>query len=763
MASTDNNTAFPPGITVGATFDKDLFYARGAAIGAEFRGKGANVHLGPTVGPLGRKPRAGRNWEGFGADPSLQGIAAAAHIRGVQDQGVIATVKHLIGNEQEQYRMANPFQMALSANIDDRTLHELYLWPFAEAVRVGVGAVMTSYNDVNGSQAGQNSFLISGILKDELGFQGFAMCDWISQQSGVAPALGGLDMAMPGDTQVPLLGFSYWNYELSRSILNGTVPLPRLNDMVTRIVATWYKMGQDQDYPEPNYSSWTSDTVGPYYPGALISPTGVVNEHVNVQDNHAEVARNVARDSITLLKNANGTLPLSKSLAETLHVFGTDQAKNSDGINSCGNRACNKGTLGMGWGSGVANFPYIDDPITAIKAITSNVKSYGTDTYPLLGVDESEGDIAMVFITSDSGENSFTVEGNPGDRTVSGLNAWHNGNTLVKEVAKRFDAVIVVAHTVGPILMEEWADLEQVKSIVFAHLPGQEAGSTLTDILFGDVSPSGHIPYSIVKSEDDYPESTQLVAPVVTLSQVQDTFSEGLYVDYRYLQANNVTPRYPFGHGLSYTNFSLSDTSVTELQPLTISPGPRPNKLQTPSYSTSIPPANEVAWPKGFERVSRYLYPYLDNPEAVKPNGSYPYPAGYRASPAQPLPPAGGNEGGHPDLFVEHFSIATTVENTGAKSGRAVAQLYLEYPQASGFDTPKLQLRDFAKTKALAPGESEDVEMVLRRKDLSVWDVRAQQWRVLGLGDGSGYSVKIGWSVEDIQVSCGIGGDCGGA
>ena len=122
-------------------------YQRGAAIGAEHRGKGSNIHLGPTVGPIGRKPRGGRSWEGFGTDPSLQAIGAAQHIRGVQDQSVIATVKHLIGNEQEEYRMVG-LTPALSANIDDRTLHELYLWPFAEAVSSGVGAVMTAYNDV---------------------------------------------------------------------------------------------------------------------------------------------------------------------------------------------------------------------------------------------------------------------------------------------------------------------------------------------------------------------------------------------------------------------------------------------------------------------------------------------------------------------------------------------------------------------------------------------------------------------------------------
>lgn len=143
-------------------------YQRGVAIGKEARGKGVNIWLGPTVGPIGRKPKSGRNWEGFGADPVLQAVGAHQTIKGVQEQGVIATIKHLVGNEQEMYRMYNPFQRAYSSNIgkrwrpphqaqysvcslnltDDRTLHEVYLWPFAEGVRAGVGAAMAAYNAV---------------------------------------------------------------------------------------------------------------------------------------------------------------------------------------------------------------------------------------------------------------------------------------------------------------------------------------------------------------------------------------------------------------------------------------------------------------------------------------------------------------------------------------------------------------------------------------------------------------------------------------
>ena len=176
------------------------------------------------------------------------------------------------------------------------------------------------------------------------------MSDWFAQAAGVASALSGLDMAMPGDGDVPLLGEAYWAYELSTAILNGTVPLDRLNDMVTRIVATWYQLGQDKDYPLPNFSANTDDATGPCYPAALVSPTCVTNQYVDVQGNHSEVAREISREAITMLKNDNNILPLSTD--SSLRVFGSDAQNNPDGINACDQRSCNTGILGMGWGSG---------------------------------------------------------------------------------------------------------------------------------------------------------------------------------------------------------------------------------------------------------------------------------------------------------------------------------------------------------------------------------------------------------------------------
>jgi len=376
---------------------------------------------------------------------------------------------------------------------------------------------------VNNSACSQNSMLINGILKDELGFQGFVMSDWLAHMSGVGSALAGLDMNMPGDTQVPLFGYSYWMYDLTRSVLNGSVPIDRLNDMATRIVAAWYRFGQDDGFPEPNFSTTTRDREGDLYAAAWpFSPRGVVNEFVDVQEDHYLVARQVAQDAITLLKNDGPLLPLSTD--RPIKVFGTGAAENSDGPNACSDRNCNKGTLGQGWGSGTVDYPYLDSPIDALRKNAKEVTFYNTDKFPSVPTPGAD-DVAIVFITSDSGENTYTVEGNHGDRDGSGLYAWHDGDALVKKAAETYANVIVVAQTVGPLVLERWIDMPSVKAVLFAHLPGQEAGESLTNVLFGKVSPSGHLPYSITKQESDYPSS---ITDLVTGSGVQDDYVEGL-------------------------------------------------------------------------------------------------------------------------------------------------------------------------------------------------------------------------------------------
>ncbi|PKX90605.1 beta-glucosidase [Aspergillus novofumigatus IBT 16806] len=520
-------TAFPAGINAGATWDTQLLYARGAAMGAEAKGLGVHVQLGPVAGPLGKNPNGGRNWEGFSVDPYLSGVAMEKTIRGMQDSGVQACAKHWLGNEQEHYRDT------ISSNIGDRAVHELYVWPFMDAVKADVASVMCSYNKVNGTWACESDAINNKLMKKELGFPGYIMSDWNAQHSTVNSAVSGLDMTMPGSDFSNPPGSIFWGSNLEAAVADGSVPQSRLDDMVTRILAAWYLVGQDRGYPPVAFSSWNGGKA-----------------NVDVTADHATVARAVARDSIVLLKNDQRTLPLRKP--KSLAIVGLDAIVNPAGPNACSDRNCNNGTLAMGWGSGTAEFPYLVGPLDAIQ---KRAAADGTKIVPSTTDDPTAGasaaaaaETAIVFINSDSGEGYITVEGNQGDR--NNLDPWHNGNELVKAVAAASKNVIVVVHSVGPIILETILAQPSVKAIVWAGLPGQESGNALVDVIYGDTAPSGKLPYTIAKQAADYGASW--------INAETDDFTEGLYIDYRHFDAKGIAPRYEFGYGLSYTTFKYS-------------------------------------------------------------------------------------------------------------------------------------------------------------------------------------------------------------
>ncbi|QIX00807.1 hypothetical protein AMS68_006324 [Peltaster fructicola] len=702
---TDNATAFPAGITVGATWNKRLMYLRGQAHGFEARKKGINVLLSPAMGPIGRLPAGGRNWEGFGADPVLQGIAAAETIKGIQSNGVIATAKHWIGNEQEHFRQARewPVTEAISSNIDDRTLHEIYAWPFAESVRAGVGSVMCSYNRVNNSGACQNSKLLNGILKDELGFQGFVQSDWLAQRSGVASALAGLDMSMPGDGLMWQDGVSLWGRELTKAVLNTSVPIERLNDMVLRVVAAWYQHGQDNktiwpsdaDGGGPNFSSWTRNDIGKLHFGSPDSEeTGIVNKHVPVSvteegGNHEQLARRIASEGIVLVKNTNDLLPLQRNGGGIqarnggkvrIGLFGEDGVLNSEGPNACEDRSCNKGTLAMGWGSGAVDLPYLVDPVSALQsAFDSNaveLTQIETNDDSNTAAIAAKQDLCMVFINSDAGEGYLSWNNVHGDRPD--LYAQNGGDELVQSVATACGGdTIVVLHTVGPTILDKWIDLPGVKAVLVAHLPGQESGNALADVVFGYLNPSGHLPYTIAHSEDDYGPTSKVLTDADE-PKPQQNFEEGLYIDYRYFDKHNIEPRYEFGYGLSYTTFKLSNVTV---RPTGVN-GTLPNEreyyaIKPPNLSHLLPDVKDAVLPNGFRLLQGYIYPYLDPADDVK-RGQYQWPDGYEKwhAPSE----AGGAQGGNPDLYTTVIKLAVDVSNTGKVAGDCVVQIYISLP-----------------------------------------------------------------------------------
>ncbi|XMA10168.1 hypothetical protein WAI453_002959 [Rhynchosporium graminicola] len=326
-------------------------------MGAEFKAKGVQIALGPVVGPIGRVAEGGRNWEGFSNDPYLCGVLAAETVRGIQENGVAASTKHFIGNEQELNRNPSTNSQrqkveSISSNIDDKTLHELYLWPFQDAVKAGTGNIMCSYNRVNNSYGCQNSKLQNGILKEELGFQGFVVTDWEALHGGYVAAEAGLDMVMPS-------GGVFWGSNLTAAINNGSMNASVLDNMATRIIATWYQFGQDsEDYPDPGVGIPRPLTAQHVFLDAATVPSS------------KQVLLNSAVEGHVLVKNTNGSLELPLQKPELVSVFGYDAVsptKNPTQRPSNRNSQIINQTMIVGGGSGANNPLYISSPLEALS------------------------------------------------------------------------------------------------------------------------------------------------------------------------------------------------------------------------------------------------------------------------------------------------------------------------------------------------------------------------------------------------------------
>ncbi|KAI0002723.1 glycoside hydrolase family 3 protein [Xylariaceae sp. FL0662B] len=713
---TDLNSVFPAGISTAATWSRALMRRRGEALGREFGGKGIDVHLGPVVGPLGRDPAGGRNFEAFGPDPYLSGVAVAETVAGTQGAGVVASVKHYVLNEQEHFRGG------ISSNVDDKAMHELYLWPFADAVRAGVGSVMCSYNQINNSFGCENSYVLNRLLKNELGFQGFVMSDWGAQHSGVESALAGLDMTMPGEGSYGSSYGSYWGGALTEAVLSGAVPQWRLDDMIIRIMAAFYKVGRDTAQIDINFSSWTNQTEGPRYWVAKMGNT-TVNQHVDVQGDHAELIREMGAKSVVLFKNINGALPLAKP--ESIAVIGEDAQDNPDGPNGCVDRICNNGTLAMGWGSATAEYPYLVAPATALEkqaevdgTAFANIKS----NFDLDAARTAAGDasVAIVFANADAGEGYTTLDGNFGDR--NNLTLWKGGDELIQAVSSVNPNTVVVIHSVGPVLIDHIKTNPNVTAILWAGLPGQESGNSLVDVLYGKVNPRGRTPFTWGKGADDWGVHILFNS---TTQQPQQDFAEGVFIDYRYFDREEIEPSFEFGFGLSYTNFTYSNlvTTLQDTEPYQPASGSTPS---APTYGEVDMDPSHALMPEGFSKIPRMIYPWTNSADLPNNTGPADVPEGSQDGSAQPILPAGGASGGNPGLYAVVYVISVDITNSGEVAGTEIPQLYISH---GGPTDPKVVLRGFDEVD-LEPGETKTVAFNVTYRDLSNWDTDAQDWRV---------------------------------
>ncbi|KAF2163305.1 glycoside hydrolase family 3 protein [Zasmidium cellare ATCC 36951] len=678
-------SVFPAGLTVAAAWDRKLAYTRGLQIGEEYKGKGSHVVLGPVAGPLGRSGYAGRNWEGFSPDPYLTGVFMEETIWGHQDAGVQACSKQQETQRNPTTSPNNQTIEAISANIDDRTLHELYLWPFANAVHSGTASIMCSYNRLNASYGCQNSKLLNGVLKEELGFQGWVVSDWMATHAGYHAAEAGLDMNMPGGIQFSQSVPSLWGANLTISVNNGSLAESRLDDAVLRIITPYFWLGQDKDFPAIDgdtpgtQRTWNTNT---YRYNFTYGPSSV-----DVRDNHHELIREIGAAGTVLLKNTNNTLPLKSP--RNIGVFGNDAADLIDGLyfaTLTKELGFEQGILPVAGGSGTGRLTYVVTPLEAIKAKVGNdalVQYVTNNTY----ITEDQGwsiiyptppDVCIVFL------NTWASEAY--DRTTL-LVDW-NGTAVVEKVAANCPNTVVVTHSSGLNVLP-FADHPNVTAILAAHLSGQEVGNSIVDILWGDVNPSGKLPYTITHEEHDYAfadivNSTELLETEDPNAWQQD-FTERLLIDYRHFDHFNLSVQYEFGFGLSYTTFSLGEVIVETLA------------------------ENIAAEPEDLDILP----------------------------------------GGNPALWDKLYKITTSVTNTGSVAGATVPQLYLGLPQIPNeATTPVKALRGFDKV-FLELGETKEVTFELARRDISYWNTFTQQWTIAP----GAVTAHVGFSSRDIQAT----------
>lgn len=513
------------------------------------------------------------------------------------------------------------------------------------------------------------------------------MSDWGGQMSGVSSALAGLDVAMPD-------GDGLWAGNLTLAVNNGSVPESQVDNMVTRLIASWYQMEQDQDdFPTPGYGM----------PASVLEPHTVVDAR---DPNSKSTLFDGAAEGHVLVKNDNGALPLKSADMKLISIFG--YSAKIPNVNTQKSLEGNNTFTAWGMGSEPANLTEMDDSFfgdLSIKksaiAINGTMVSGGgsgataqnliSAPFDALAQQAYEDNTALFWDFEaalpevDPTSNACIVVGNVWATEGYDRPSVRDDYTdaMINRVADQCANTIVVFHNAGTRLVDGFVDHPNVTAIIFAHLPGQDSGRALVSLLYGKTNPSGRLPYTVARNESDYgslltPDTT--VAPNMHEKFPQSNFTEGVYIDYRHFDKYNITPRYEFGFGLSYTTFEYSKLRVSRT-----------------TTATQAYPTGEVA------------------------------------------------EGGRADLWDTVAFVTAEVANTGSMDGKEVVQLYVGIP---GDDVPVRQLRGFEKP-TIGAGRTATVTFQLTRKDLSVWDVVAQEWNL----QSGEYNIYVGSSSRTLPLS----------
>ena len=539
----DSCTAFPALINLAATWDKEMSLLYGRSIGEEARYRKKDILLGPGIN-ICRTPLNGRNFEYMGEDPYLAGQMVVPYVKGVQENGVAACVKHYAVNNQEFQRTQS------NSVVDDRTLYEIYLPAFKAAVQEGnAWAIMGSYNLYNGQFNCHNKKLLVDILKGEWGFDGVVVSDWGGCRDDEEAVLNGLDIEM-GTWTNGLTGAAsdgYRNYHMAdpylKGLREGTYTTKELDDKVRRILRTIFRTSMR---PEPNY-------------GRFVCPE------------HYQAARDISAAGVVLLKNDNNTLPLNVPEGGKILLVGENVVKKMvvgggssnlktayevnplEGIqNAYGDKA------EVVWARG-----YVGDTSTSYNAVDTGQDLTDNRSPEVLIAEAVESAKDADYVIFVGGLNKSAHQDNESTDRLQITLPYGQEKVIeaLAEVAKN----LVVVNISGSAVAMPWAD--KVGAIVQGWYGGTETGNALADVLTGKVNPSGRLPFSVPFCYEDGPIKTERQYPGIKEpgdQYWQTHYDEGVYVGYRWYDTKEIPVQFPFGHGLSYTTFEYSNAKAAK-------------------------------------------------------------------------------------------------------------------------------------------------------------------------------------------------------
>ncbi|PEL49443.1 glycoside hydrolase family 3 C-terminal domain-containing protein [Bacillus toyonensis] len=496
------STCFPSAVGLASTWNKDLIHEVGVALGEECQAEHVGVLLGPGAN-IKRSPLCGRNFEYFSEDPYLSSQMAINHVKGVQSQGIGTSLKHFAANNQEHRRMS------VDAIVDERTLREIYLASFEDVIKEAQPwTVMSAYNKVNGEYASENNYLLHDILKDEWGFEGFVVSDWGAVNERVASLANGLELEMPSS-------FGIGEKKIIDAIHCGELSVEKLDQAVERLLYIIFK-AYDNQLENATYSKGT----------------------------HHQLAREVAIESMVMLQNEDSILPLKKE--GTVAVIGEFA----------------KQPRYQGGGSSHINPTKLDSIFEELEMVSGEKTNIlFAQGYDLASDDVDENLINEAKKIAESADTAVLFVGLPDRYESEGFDRKHlqmpeNHVQLIEAIAEVQSNIVVVLSNGAPIEMP-W--IGKVKGILEGYLGGQALGGAIADLLFGDANPSGKLAETFPEVLSDNPSYLNFPGEGDKVE-----YKEGVFVGYRYYDAKNIEPLFPFGFGLSYTNFEYSKLSISK-------------------------------------------------------------------------------------------------------------------------------------------------------------------------------------------------------